>query len=469
MRSFHIKILLALLLPLPGLEAQVKTISLVALGAKPNDNRSDQAAFTKAAEIINQLNGNVKLLIPAGKYIVGPDPAAGIKTGIVNDVLLLKDCNNVRIEGQGKVQLQFMKGLAFGTQTALIAGKDSAVHVGSLFRLINCSNIQIRNIRADGNSRNFQLLKPWGDGSHPYEREHEGLFILNCSKLLISALVLDNFGRDGAMVLQDPDKKPVEDLVFINCSFINNGRNGFSWCGGRDVKFYHCLFNNNGNGKIMTNPGAGLDIEPERNAVCTKGLFNNCAFSDNGGYAITSGYQESNEVLFDSCTIRGKTNYAVFCNSPGFEFKQSRIYGTSLFVYDAPDEASGTRLSACRFFDSESTNRYFINNYLVGVTGRYLRFTACEFTGNYSPLFYTEIKKKSQSNSSENTFFNKCIFNAFFTKPATWQNRAMLVSNSNFVDCIFNSRGVADFEQVLNDREKNLYKQHIKINKIIFN
>jgi hypothetical protein len=252
---------------------------------------------------------------------------------------------------------------------------------------------------------------------------------------------------------------PSDNIRFTNCSFINNGRNGFSWCGGSDVTFYNCRFNANGNGIIKTNPAGGLDIEPERGSDCSRGLFRKCSFSGNGGYAISSGYGNADHVIFDSCDIEGNHNYSVFCNSPFFTFQNCRVSGTSLFTYDAASESAGIKLLNCSFSDMLNLKKSFILNYLVGVTGRYIRFTGCSFSGTDSPLFYTEIKKKEKADSRENTFFAKCVFNAFFTKPGIWKNNAMLVSNSNFEDCTFNSRGEADFK-ILEDPEKNLRSQN---------
>ncbi|WP_255153843.1 hypothetical protein [Ferruginibacter sp. HRS2-29] len=49
-------------------------------------------------------------------------------------------------------------------------------------------------------------------------------------------------GRDGPMILEDRDKIPVRGISFSNCTFNYNGRNGFSWCGGEEVRFYKCFF-----------------------------------------------------------------------------------------------------------------------------------------------------------------------------------------------------------------------------------
>ncbi len=445
--------------------AQVKTVYLSDFGAIANDNRSDQQAFNKAAAYINEHKGNTRLIISRGKYLVGIKPRYSRKEDIptgatsLNDVMKLQNCNNVTIEGAGNVLIRFADGLPFGTLPNRPGGADSSVHIGSLFRLINCTNISFLNFSADGNNENFKLLKTWGVGNNAYEREHEGLFILNCQQVNANNVSFNGFGRDGAMILQDADKIPVKSIFFTNCSFNNNGRNGLSWCGGENIRLYNCRFNNNGKGKISTNPAAGLDIEPERYALCKKGSIVKCEFINNGGYSVVSGYAEASDVLFDSCTITGNSNYALLCSSSGFIFKNTAIAGCSLLSYDATNEGDGMNFINCSFTDSLVKKKIFTLNYLVAITGRYAKFEGCTFTSYKKPVLYTEVKKKKSREDNENIFFNNCAFNVYFKKPSTWGSYAFLVSHSKFVGCTFRSGGYADFKRILNDPEKNVQQQ----------
>ncbi len=446
-------------------QSQVKTVYLSDFGAIANDNRSDQRAFNKAAAYIKERKGNTRLIISRGKYLVGVKPRYSrdedIPTGAasLNDVMNLKDCKNVTIEGMGNVLIKFADGLPFGTLPNRPGSADSSVHIGSLFRLINCTNINFLNFSADGNNENFRLLKPWGAGNNPYEREHEGLFILNCREVTVNNVAFKGFGRDGAMILQDADKIPVKNISFTNCSFNNNGRDGFSWCGGENVSFYKCSFINNSTGKIKTNPGSGLDIEPERNALCKKGSIIKCEFINNAGNSVVSGYPDASDVTFDSCTINGNTNYALLCASPRFTFRNTTIAGCSLLSYDAGNEKDGMNFINCTFTDSLLKKKIFAPAYLVAITGRYAKFDNCNFTSYKKPVLYTEVKKKKSKEDAENSFFDNCTFNVYFKKPSTWGPYAFLVSHSKFVNCTFRSGGYADFKRILNDNEKNVQQQ----------
>ena len=464
MKNYFFLTLILLLIFNADLSAQVDFISIKDFGAKPNDNISDQVAFNKAAEFINKKQGGVHLIIPEGRYLVGPSftksiQEKDIQTGVLYDVFMLINCSNVIIEGKGKVLIAFIDNLPFGKLISRPARKDSGVHIGSLFRLKNSKNITIKNIIADGNKEKFRLLKNWGAGSNPYEREHEGIFILNCQNVVVINSTFNNFGRDGGMILQDPENLPAINIHFAKCTFNNNGRNGFSWCGGDSVSFYQCKFLNNGRGKIKTNPAAGLDIEPERYALCKRGSFVKCEFGNNDGYAVTSGYPDASDVTFDSCNIEGNTNYALFCNSPKFSFKNTSIAGCSLLSFDADSEKDGMNFINCTFIDSQLKKKTYTPAYLTGITGRYAKFNNCTFTGTKVPVLYTEIKKKKNMTEKENSLFTNCFFNVYFKKSSTWGNYAFLVSHSNFVDCTFKSAGYANFKRILNDAEKNVHQQ----------
>jgi hypothetical protein len=446
-------------------QAQVKTIYLSSFGAIANDNKSDHNAFNKAGEYINTHKGNIRLVISKGVYIVGVLPKSNNREDIpigensINDVINIKNCNNVTIEGEGKVIIKFADNIPVGTLPNQKNNKDSAVHIGSLFYLTSCTNVKFLNIIADGNNENFKLLKTWGIGNNPYERAHYGLFLLNCQNVFCNNVSYNNFVTDGALILEDEDKIPAKNISFTKCNFNKNGRNGVSWCGGENVNFYKCTFSNNATGKIVTNPGAGLDIEPERNALCKKGVFRKCEFTNNGGYAITSGYETASDVVFDSCIIIGNNVYALICQSPKFIFANSTFAGTCLFTYDSKTEDDGIKVINCTFADSIFKKRVFTLNYLVGILGRYIQFDSCSFNCYKVPILYTEIKKRGELNSTENTSFKNCSFATYFNKPSTWKKHAFLVSNANFENCSFKTTGIAEYKGALNEPGRNIQQK----------
>ena len=188
------------------LYSQQETIHIRDFGAKPDDGLSDQEAFNKAAQYINRKKSGVKLVISAGEYLVGPGynydlPLKDIPRGRLWDVLNLVDCKNITIEGNGKTLVKFKSGIPVGTVPGLPANIDSAVHIGAFIRLTNSSCIRINNIHGDGNNERMRFLKPWGVGDNPYERENDGLFILNCKDVVVTNSSFKNFIRDGSLIL----------------------------------------------------------------------------------------------------------------------------------------------------------------------------------------------------------------------------------------------------------------------------
>jgi hypothetical protein len=446
--------------------SQDLTISIRQFGAKPNDHLSDQKAFNQAAEFINKRKGNVKLIIPEGTYQVGPPYNYKAHLGDIPlarqwDVFSLVNCKNVIIEGLGKTSIKFMDNIPFGCVPYRADKKDSSVHIGTLFRFTSCNNIALKNINTHGNNIKFRLLNNWGVGVNPYEREHEGLFVLNCQKLQVENCNFNYFGRDGVIIIQDEDKQQTRDISFRNCNFNYNGRDGLSWCGGENVSFYNCQFSYNASGRIVTNPASGIDIEPERNGTCKNGKFIKCSFVSNGGYGIVSmNANETSTMLFDSCKIYGNYNYSIVTNSPKVKFTNSEFAGTAIFSYDASSEEMGMKIINCTFRDSLPGKKVFRGGYMLSITGRYIRFSNCIFKSYVVPSLYTEIRKKSKNDHPENTIFLNCIFDANFRKKSTWDEWAFLVSHSHFVGCTFKSSGIADFKGILGQGEKNIYQKN---------
>jgi hypothetical protein len=448
-------------------QAKVQVINITDFGAKPNDGRSDQEGFNKAAAYINKVKKNVRLLIQPGTYVVGqslnyrnkrPVPVIGT----VNDVINLEGCSNISFKGMGAVTIIFSSNHPFGTLPNQRFGKDSAVHIGSLFRLTSCDNITIEDLVTDGNNEKFTLLKPWGLGDNPYEREHEGLFILNCQHITVKNVSFNRFGRDGCMILEDQDKQKVKDLSFFNCSFNNNGRNGFSWCGGKDVRIAACNFNNNGSGKIKTSPGAGLDIEPERGASCKSGTITASTFSGNHGYAVTSGYSNTSDISLDSCLIIGTSSSAIYLESPSFIIKNSTIAGNCLFFYDSHKASENLRVSNCIFTDSIAGKKIGTVNYTVGVTGRFVSFYDCKFYSYKVPSLYTELRVDAKAGNDGNTLFSGCSFYAFYRKATTWQKHGFLLGNCTFNNCNFLTTGYGDYRYVLTEAGRNIVQKGSK-------
>lgn len=439
---------------------QQLTVYLKDFGAVANDHISDQAAFKKAARFINEKKKNVKLVIGQGKYIVGPafqyDKAGKlVKFDALDDVLNLTECSNITIEGKGKVNIVFTDNIPLGVISDKTNKVTGGIDVGSLFRIVRCIGINIINIQADGNNNRFRFYDNWGLGTNAYERDHEGLFLMNSQQVTVKNCSFNRFVRDGCLILGDTNQMPVFNIKFLNCNFLGNGRNGVSWTAGDSVTFYNCVFKNTSTGVITTNPGAGLDIEPERSALCSRGKFIKCEFSGNRGYAITSGYTTASDILFDSCRIIGTHNYAIYCGSHNMTFKNTFFAGSCLLFYDTDDPANGLKFFNCSFTDSIPNQKLYTLTYLAGITGRYTKFYDCSFTAYKVAIAFAEIPKKNNKSNEENCLFRDCSFSALFRKPSSYNQHALLVTNSIFSNCTFKTSGYADYKYVLNEAGRN--------------
>lgn len=450
--------------------AQVAVMNLKDFGAVPNDGKSDHEAFKKAAAVINKRKMNVKLVIEAGKYIVGPKAqydARGALTRFdaLDDVMNLTGCSNIFIEGKGKVTIVFADKIPIGIVTKNKV-PVKAYDIGSLFRLTRCKNISISNIQANGNLPRLKYFENWGLGTNAYERDHDGLFIMNSQKITVKNSSFNGFVRDGCMILGDTNQLKVADLSFFNCSFDYNGRNGVSWTAGDNVRFYKCNFRNMSNGPVTTNPGAGLDIEPERGATCSRGAFIQCEFSGNRGYAVTSGLPATSDVLFDSCKIIGTHSYALYAVSPRMVFKNTLIAGSSLLYYTAEKAEDGLQFYNCDFTDSLKGHRLFTLTYVAGIIGRYERFYDCTFTGYKVPAVFAEISRKNPADDRENCLFERCTFSALYHSPSSYNQHGFLLYNCNFNSCTFKSTDYTDFNYILNEQFRKNRQQNSRFIKI---
>jgi Pectate lyase superfamily protein len=96
-------------------------------GAKGDGRTNDHEAFRRAARFINARKGNVRLLIPAGTYIVGKvldkpmhlrnnfwyDENFDVPDSI--DLFRLKNCTNVSIIGSNGARLKVQDRVKFGS------------------------------------------------------------------------------------------------------------------------------------------------------------------------------------------------------------------------------------------------------------------------------------------------------------------------------------------------------------------
>jgi hypothetical protein len=212
-----------------------------------------------------------------------------------------------------------------------------------------------------------------------------------------------HFGRDGIQVLnhlaKSVDDPAQEDILLENSRFDYNGRQGLSITGVNGLRAIKCSFSHTGRvlipalGKpLYSNPGAGVDLEPEGGFVANVRL-ENCRFVDNAGQGIVSdrygdGPPTTKNNVISNCLVWGVTNWSAWVRQPGFLFENCRIYGA--FVTGSYVAASPTRFVSCTFEDRPYHGQPAYGQSLVysNQEARAMSFTNCHFVGTRQYLLH---------------------------------------------------------------------------------
>lgn len=323
----------------------------------------DHDAFKAAAACINNSNGNVKLIIPNGIYLVGRQ-TAHIGSATHDDpvyegetVMFLDNINNLVIEGEAYSKIIYKDEMKFGTFDTATGSPNPDINlynplnpdtlapnhnaynykyagtIGTFIQIENSSNIEIKNLEINGNSDNYILGGNWGSGDRPIELKNSyGVFLHSITNSTFTNLKIHHFGVDNLQVSSSftggYDPEPVStNLVFdqIICEYA--GRNNFSWVGGENICVSNSAFNHAYTKIIKTKPGYGMDIEPEGDSaqvLCRNGFFLNNVYAFNGNSALTPGYSLDHPMstyakgkgfsydhYFKKCILVGKTGPTV--------------------------------------------------------------------------------------------------------------------------------------------------------------
>ncbi|RZK45377.1 MAG: hypothetical protein EOO59_21190, partial [Hymenobacter sp.] len=305
-------------------------------GAVGDGRTDDQAAFQKAAAFFNQRArtpagaGRAVLRIPKGVYRVGhPGP------GDLGDLLHLSGCRNLTIAGDDSAttEIRYADSLRYGTfdpathayyepPTAFFADWGWGVRGGTAIVLQGCDNVEVTNLTLNGNSTHLLVGGHWGDTG--IQLAFDGLFVSDSRRIRLRRLAVHHFGRDGIQVLNHLVKsldEPAQEAIWLADSrFDYNGRQGLSITGVNGLLATNCSFSHTGRVVIPTlgrplysNPGAGVDVEPEGGFVANVRL-DRCRLVDNAGQGLVSdrygnGAPTVKNVVVANCLLWGTTNW----------------------------------------------------------------------------------------------------------------------------------------------------------------
>jgi hypothetical protein len=403
---------LLLLLTCPAQAQAIRTLQKDLkkdFGAVGDGCTNDQAAFKRAADFFNKRAQTpagttpAVLTISKGTYLVGQQDAAGMST----DVLHLVNCRNLLIEGadSATTEIRYADSLRYGSfnpatkepyeaPLAFFVDSKYAAGLGSFLVLQGCDNVEVKGLAMNGNSSKLRVGGHWGDTG--IQLGADGIFLSNSRRITLRGLAVHHFGRDGIQILnhlaKTVDDPAQENILLINSTFNYNGRQGLSITGANGLRAVNCSFSHTGRVLIpalgrplYSNPGAGVDVEPEGGYVANVRL-DHCRFIDNAGQGLVSdrygdGPPTTKNIVVNDCLLWGLTNWSVWVRQTDFLFQNCRIYGG--FITGCNLAAYPTRFVGCTFEDRPYHGQPAYGQFLFNSTqeARGMSFADCHFLG----------------------------------------------------------------------------------------
>ena len=446
--------LLASLLLLAGLaQAQAQTAPATLrkdlkkdFGAVGDGKTNDQAAFQKAAEFFNKRAQTpagaapAVLAIPKGVYLVGHQNPLGSDG---SDVLKLVGCRNLSVQGadSASTEIRYVGGLHYGAfdpagqrpfeaPNAFFIDRKYAAIVGTCLVLQNCENVTVSGLAIDGSVGRAVVGGHWGDTG--IQLNYDGIFVGDSRGITLRGLALHHFGRDGIQVLnhlaKSLDDKQADNIVLENLTCNYNGRQGLSVTGVSGLRATNCSFSHTGRvvipalGKaLFSNPGAGVDLEPENGFVKNVRL-DNCRLVDNAGQALVSDRpagdhpEATKNIVIANSLLWGTTNWSAWVTQPDFLFTNCRIYGAFVHGCRANNASQATRFVSCTFEDRPYRGQAAYGQALLHTDGaaRYMSFTDCRFVGTRNYLTWAIVAK---ADTASYFHFRRCTFLYDYTQP----------------------------------------------------
>ncbi len=483
-----------------------KTIikSVKDFGAIPNDGKDDSKAFAKAADwFSNKYSQNInypyqkgKLIIPAGNYIIGKPKydytignskqfsrqaypiVFGVKSNPINGLEIIGEKSS-----SGKIlsKLSYPKGLYFGCfnpstrQKETNRTRDNDGDPGTAFFIGGRSqNVTIKNLEIDGRADHY-IIGGQTRAKGGWQNNNIGIAVNNGAKYIdIENVFIHHFGMDGLYVRTDFKEPPTNkkwNIRLINVKSYYNGRQAFSWTGGKYLYAKNCEFNYTGYFEknkigIVNSPGANVDIEKtgKDGRTISNGLFDNCKMLSNYGRSASLNLATAaDNVTFNNCDISSNRVYAVYMGYTryrNFVFSSCNINGT-ISAY----KAKGRKLinSGFTIFQNcniKNTSKNMPKQPLFRILDRF-KLNNCTLETSGSRNFFVMFNnldltlKKNEKNIINNcTFINNSstsqdfgrMQGVSFTGSNSFENK----SKNNRTTNIYNSKFIGGNNQTAN-------------------
>ena len=456
LRAWHLVLAGLLLLAGPalgqGAAATLRKDLKKDFGAVGDGKTNDQMAFQKAADFFNQRAKTPAgaapaiLAIPKGVYLVGMQNPLG---GDGLNVLGLSGCRNLTIQGadSATTEIRYASGLRYGAfdpasqrpfeaPNAFFVDRKYAAIVGTCLVLYNCENVTVTGLALNGNVAQAVVGGHWGDTG--IQLNYDGIFVGDSRRITLRGLALHHFGRDGIQVLnhlaKSLDDKQADNIVLENLTANYNGRQGLSVTGVSGLRAVNCSFSHTGRvvipalGKaLFSNPGAGVDLEPENGFVKNVRL-DNCRLVNNAGQALVSDRpagehpETTKNIVVANSLLWGTTNWSAWVTQPDFLFTNCRIYGAFVHGCRAANPNEATRFVGCTFDARPYRGQAAYGPFTMHSDGaaRYMSFTDCRFVGTNSYLIWAIVGKPATGGYPDTASFfhlRRCTFLYDYTRP----------------------------------------------------
>jgi hypothetical protein len=333
----------------------------------------DGPAFQGLSNAVNILGGAVIELQHGATYYIGTQvltagnqatPGAYSYGPTVLYPFNFSGCTRgVLLKGNG-ARIRCLSGAKYGTFNDNGTPKASvapyflgglASPYQAMIRVYNCSGgVRICDVELDGNIGSATIGGEYDDTGRQIAMV--GIMIdHNTCSVTVENVYSHHHGLDGieAIWAGATELTPMYPVILKNSQFINNGRQGFSWVGGRGVWAFDCKFNDTGKniGALPPSaPGSGLDIEAEA-SICRDGYFVNCEFSNNTGTGQTH-VGDVERITYVNCKFIGTTSHAAWPATAYTKFRDCLFVGSVVNVHGNANASKATKFLNCRFSGS---------------------------------------------------------------------------------------------------------------------
>lgn len=269
----------------------------------------------------------------------------------------------------------------FGSQDR--AAPDLASPYFAMIDIENCSGpVEISDIELDGNDQAIVIGGPYGDAG--WQIPCTGIRLRNNRAAeRLSRIYSHHHLQDGLTIDGSPERSGAGVIDTVVCEY--NGRQGCSLVGGRRYSFVNCRFNHTGRSRLMSPPGAGVDIEAEDKTIRDV-LFRGCEFSNNRGAGLIADSGDSEGARFERCRFIGTTNWAAWPRKPLFAFDDCEFVGAIVSAYGDKDPSRAAQFRGCVFRDDPAlspTREVYVAEKLLSIAelpySPNARFDSCRF------------------------------------------------------------------------------------------